>query len=94
MELLECGPSSRLRPVVVEDAAAAVVPPWTSGSLRGREAYSPASRANRAVPVAAARGAGMAVFSTALSSIEAIFVTDTTSTSSARPQAVLSGSLP
>ena len=43
---------------------------------------------------AAGRGGGAGVFSVALSSIEAILVTDTTSSSSARPQAVSTGPPP
>jgi len=49
--------------------------------------YSPGSRANRAAVGAGGRGCGAGELSTPRSSIEAIFVTDTTSTSKALPQA-------
>ncbi len=63
-------------------------PPGMRVSCTGR--YPAGSRANRAVAAVAGRGGG-GVFSVALSSIEAIFVTLTTSRSRARWQAVPAG---
>jgi hypothetical protein len=58
-------------------------------------AYSPGSRANRAPAAAAAgRGGGAGVFSVPRSSIEAIFVTEMTSTCRALSQAVLTAVSP
>ena len=57
--------------------------------------YSRGSRANRAgASPDAARGGGCAAFSVAFSSMAAILVTETTSRSRARPQAVSVGAGP
>src|ERR1700675_4507410 len=79
--------------------SAGVAPPSMtviqSGLLRAGLRYSPGSRANRAgaSPVGA-RGGSAGVFSVALCSMAAVLVTETTSSSSARPQAVFTGSAP
>ena len=57
-------------------------------------AYSPGSRANRALPAAAGGGGGAASLAVPRSSVEAIFVTETTSTANALPQAALTALSP
>src|SRR5262249_25495414 len=76
-------------------SAPAVAASPTTRSRARPVAYSPGSRATGARAAAAVGGGGGgAAFSVARSGIEAIFDPDTTSTSKALPQAVLTASSP
>ena len=67
-----------------------------AGNLQGMAGlrYSPGSRANRPRPTRLPPAAAQRASSVALSSMAAILVTETTSSSRARPQAVFTGCAP